>query len=65
MSRLKSLGAWLRGNPVRPFAVVAALLALNLLTSTFLQEAPALVASGLILIAIVVLGTAYVLGGRS
>lgn len=55
----------MRGNPVRPFAVVAALLALNLLTSTFLSETPALVASGLILVAIVVLGAAYVLGGRS
>lgn len=65
MSRLKSLGAWLRGNPVRPFAVVAALIALNLLTSAFLSETPALVASGIILVAILVLGAAYVLGGRS
>lgn len=65
MSRLKSLGAWLRGNPVRPFAVVAALIALNLLTSAFLTETPALVASGIILVAILVLGAAYVLGGRS
>jgi hypothetical protein len=65
VSRLKSLGAWLRGNPVRPFAVVAALIALNLLTSAFLTETPALVASGIILVAILVLGAAYVLGGRS
>lgn len=65
MSRLKSLGAWLRGNPVRPFAVVAALIALNLLTSAFLSETPALVASGIILVAILVLGAAYVLGGQS
>jgi hypothetical protein len=65
VSRLKSLGAWLRGNPVRPFAVVAALITLNLLTSAFLTETPALVASGIILVAILVLGAAYVLGGRS
>lgn len=65
MSRLKSLGAWLRGNPVRPFAVVSALIALNLLTSAFLRETAALTASLIIMVAILVLGVAYALGGRS
>lgn len=65
MSRLKSLGAWLRANPVRPFALVGALLLLNILSANLLPEIAAVVASGIILVAILLLGATYVLGGRS
>lgn len=65
MSRLKSLGAWLRASPVRPFALVGALLLLNILSANVLPEIAAVVASGFILVGILVLGAAYVLGGRS
>ncbi len=64
MSRLRGLGAWLRANPVRPFALVGALLLLNIISANLLPETAAVVASGIILVAIIVLGAAYVLGGR-
>lgn len=64
MSRLRGLGAWLRANPVRPFALVGALLLLNIISANLLPETAAVVASGIILVAILVLGVAYVLGGR-
>jgi hypothetical protein len=65
MSRLKSLGVWLRANPVRPFVLVGALLLLNIISANLLPETAAVMASGIILVAILVLGAAYVLGGRS
>jgi len=65
MSRLKSLGAWLRATPTRPFALVGSLIALNLISSALLPESAALTVSGVILVALVLLGAAYVLGGRS
>lgn len=65
MSRLKSLGAWLRANPFRPFALVGALLLLNIISANLLPEIAAVVASAVILIVILTLGAAYVLGGRS
>lgn len=65
MSRLKSLGMWLRASPIRPFAQVGALLLLNILSANLLPEVAAVVASGVILVAILVLGAAYVLGGRA
>lgn len=65
MSRLKSLGGWLRANPIRPFAVVSALLALNILSATLLADTVAVVASLIILTAILAIGVAYLVGGRS
>lgn len=65
MSRLKSLGVWLRATPVRPFVLVGVLLLLNIISANLLPETAAVVASGIILVAILVLGAAYVLGGRS
>jgi hypothetical protein len=64
MSRFKSLGVWLRANPVRPFVLVGGLLLLNIISANLLPETAAVVASGIILVAILVLGVAYVLGGR-
>lgn len=63
VSRLRSLGAWLRASPTRPFAVVGILLALNLLSATLLPTTPAAVASGAITVVILLLAAAYVFGG--
>jgi hypothetical protein len=65
MIRLKSLGVWLRATPVRPFVLVGALLLLNIISANLLPEIAAVVASAIILTGILVLGAAYVLGGRS
>ena len=65
MSRLKSFGAWLRANPVRPFALVGALLLLNVLSANLLPETVAAVTSSIIVIATLVVGAAYLLGGRA